>query len=137
MCNLFNKIYAGFVYLHGLFAFILFDTGASHSFLSQEFLNKSNLPTTSSHVAYDITTPTSEKITTRAFVPYGSIEIQGHQFPIDLIVMPIQGYDMILGMSWLTRYQAEMNYQQKRKYFTSTKSISKVKRKIDPSHPWL
>ena len=59
-----NKTYAGFVYLHGLYVFTLFDTGASHSFLGQEFLNKSNLPTTSSHVAYNITTSIGKKVTT-------------------------------------------------------------------------
>jgi hypothetical protein len=34
------------------------------------------------------------------------VEIRGIEFPANLIVMGIQGIDVILGMNWLDKYQA-------------------------------
>jgi hypothetical protein len=41
------------------------------------------------------------------------VEIRGITFPANLIVMGTQGIDVILGMNWLDKYQAIINYDKR------------------------
>ena len=40
------------------------------------------------------------------------IEIGGRRFLTDLVFMPMERFDMILGMDWLSRYQAMIDCVQ-------------------------
>jgi hypothetical protein len=64
---------------------VLFDSGASHSFISSNFGMKHNLPiATMRHTI--------------------SITITGVHFPLNLIPLDSKGIDIILGMDWLSKY---------------------------------
>jgi hypothetical protein len=41
------------------------------------------------------------------------VEIRGIEFPANLIVMGTQGIDVILGINWLDKYQAVINYDKR------------------------
>ncbi len=41
------------------------------------------------------------------------IRIGNKSLPIDLIALPIRGYEIILGMDWLSRYYAQINCKTK------------------------
>jgi hypothetical protein len=49
------------------------------------------------------------------FCPSARFQIRGIEFPDDLIVMSNQDVtiDVILGMNWLTKYQASLNYDKR------------------------
>jgi hypothetical protein len=76
---------------------VLFDTGATHSFITASRVEAHNLPIT--------TMSTSGRIRADSICLNVSVEIRGIVFPANLIVMSTQGIDVILGMSWLDKYQ--------------------------------
>ena len=39
--------------------------------------------------------------------------VRGYCFPADLMLLPFDEFDVILGMDWLTQHDAVVNYRQK------------------------
>ena len=101
----------------------MFDTGASHSFASQEFVRKNNINVIEVRRAFAVNTPTGGKVVTRTIVKDGVIEIQGRGFPINLIVLPLSRYDVILGIDWLSKYNANIDCRRKHISFLNGKII--------------
>jgi len=84
-------------------ATVLFDSGASHSFISSRFVATHNLPiATMSHTML-VTSPGGE-MKTRHLCPAVSVSIRGVDFLSNLIVLDSPGIDIILGMNWLKKY---------------------------------
>ncbi|KAG0458619.1 hypothetical protein HPP92_021747 [Vanilla planifolia] len=44
----------------------------------------------------------------------GNIEIQGTDFSVDLIILPLSEFDIILGMDWLVKHQVKIDCMEKR-----------------------
>jgi hypothetical protein len=81
-------------------ATILFDSGASHSFISSSFVAKYNLPiTTMKHIML-VSLPGGER-RTKHICPAVSISIRGVS---NLILLDSKDIDLILGMDWLRKY---------------------------------
>ena len=79
---------------------VLFDTGASHSFISRGFVDKFKLPTVALKSPMLVSSPGAEYMASRGCYQL-LITIGRYVFPIDLIVLESQGLDVILGMDWL------------------------------------
>jgi hypothetical protein len=84
---------------------VLFDTGATHSFITASWVEAHNLPITTMSTPIQIDS-TDGKVRTDSICLNVSVEIRGISFPTNLIVMGTQGIDVILGMNWLDKYQA-------------------------------
>jgi hypothetical protein len=84
---------------------LLFDTGATHSFITSSWVEAHNLPITtmSTPIQVDLA---SGRIRADSVCLNVNVEIRGIEFPANLIVMGTQGIDVILGMNWLDKYQA-------------------------------
>jgi len=52
--------------------------------------------------------------------------IQNREFLANLVVLGIQGYDVILGMDWLTAYQATIDCKQKKLTLITSKGETLV-----------
>jgi hypothetical protein len=76
---------------------ILFDSGASHSFVSLSFVAKHHLPITIMKHAMLVSSPGVE-MRTKHICPAVSITIKGVDFLANLIVLDSRGIDIILGM---------------------------------------
>ena len=84
-------------------ALVLFDSGASHSFMSMGFVERHNLPLIAIPYAYKIHTASSQMfINTRTDTV--SLVLATHTYRLQFMVMPGQGIDAILGMNWLWVY---------------------------------
>ena len=82
---------------------VLFDSGASHSFMSMGFVDRHNLPLMAIPYAYRIHTVGSQMfINTRTDTV--SLVLATHTYRLQFMVMPGQGIDAILGMNWLQVY---------------------------------
>ena len=78
-------------------ATVLFDTGASHSYISRGFVDKFKLPTKVLRTPMLVTSPGAEYMASQGcfHIP---LAIGRHVFPSDLIILESQGLDVILGM---------------------------------------
>jgi hypothetical protein len=81
---------------------VLFDSGATHSFISMDRVKQLNLPTTSLPFDLIVSTPTAEPICVRSFCQNCPIVIQDKKFLVNLICLPLTQLDVILGMDWLS-----------------------------------
>jgi hypothetical protein len=84
-------------------ATVLFDSGASHSFISSSFVVRHQLPITIMRQTMLVSSPGGE-MRTKHICPAISITIRGVDFLANLIVLDSKGIDIILGMDWLRKY---------------------------------
>ena len=89
-------------------AIILFDSGASHSFISRSFSAQNKFPCSILGKSMLVQSPGS--LLTRNLVCRNlQIDIKGVRFPTSLIVTESAKLEIILGMNWLTQYQVCIN----------------------------
>jgi hypothetical protein len=81
-------------------ATVLFDFGASHSFITKQFVAKHNIPMSSMKTHLLIGSPNGEMKSTYV-CPRVNLKIRGIDFQADLVVLTSSGIDVILGMDWL------------------------------------
>ena len=79
---------------------VLFDTGATDSCISQDFVNKNGLTCTPLEKALGVNSP-GGKITVEAMRRNQPIIIHNTKFSADLHVIEMSGLEIILGMDWL------------------------------------
>jgi hypothetical protein len=89
-------------------ALILFDSGASHSFISQEFSAKCQLPFYHAKVSFMIATPRG-KISTNQLNQSVPIQLGSHVIKTTLLVLGLENVDVILGANWMTRHQVVLD----------------------------
>jgi hypothetical protein len=85
-------------------ALILFDSGASHSFISQKFSAKCQLPFYHTKGSFMIATPRG-KIATNQLNQSVPIQLGSHIIKTTLLVLGLEDVDIILGANWMTRHQ--------------------------------
>jgi hypothetical protein len=84
-------------------ATILFDSRASHSFISSSFIAKHNLPIATMKHTMLVSSPGGE-MRTKHICPVVSISIKGVDFLSNLILLDSNDINIILGMDWLSKY---------------------------------
>jgi hypothetical protein len=94
----------GTVPILGFEASVLFDSGATHSFVSIVFVRLSRLVVRTLEPGLAVTTPIGKTVVCKCVVCKCPISICGRVFPANLVVLPMFSYDIILGMDWLTRH---------------------------------
>ena len=95
-------------------AHALFDTGASHSFISLLFANTLGLGFENLSMPLSLETPLGKAHDLTVCCKSVSIRIDDRRFSDDLIVMPMGQFDVIFGMDWLTKYRAQIDCYNKR-----------------------
>jgi hypothetical protein len=84
-------------------ATVLFDSGASHSFISSSFVVRRQLPLRIMKQTMLVSSPGGE-MRMKHICPAISITIRGVVLLANLIVLDSKGIDIILGMDWLRKY---------------------------------
>jgi hypothetical protein len=93
-------------------AVILFDSGASHTFISKKFVEQHCISCHESKEGFKIHSPGGQ-IFTREVAYQVPVTLVGRDFPTNMIVLKGQDIDVILGMNWLTRHKATLNTDQR------------------------
>ena len=57
----------------------------------------------------DVSLPSGKNLTLKVSFKEVPIKVAGRKLPVDLIVLEIVDYSMILGMSWLSKYNATIS----------------------------
>jgi hypothetical protein len=89
-------------------AIILFDSGASHTFISKKFVEQHYISYHESKDGFRIHSPGGQ-IFTREVAYHVPVTLVGRDFPTNMIVLKGQDIDVILGMNWLTQHKAILN----------------------------
>jgi hypothetical protein len=89
-------------------AIILFNSGASHTFISKKFVEKHCIPYTESREGFKIHSPGGQ-IFTKEVAYQVPVTLAERDFPTNMIVLKGQDIDVILGMNWLAQHKAILN----------------------------
>jgi hypothetical protein len=82
----------------------LFDLGATHSFISNNCSTRIGLDLCPTKASYVISTP-GEKITSDQMVNMVPIQLGSKEIRTDLILLNLEGIDIILGTNWMTEHR--------------------------------
>ncbi|XP_020203731.1 uncharacterized protein LOC109789234 [Cajanus cajan] len=85
----------------GIHVSILFDLGATHSFISLDCIHRLRLVVDELDVCLVVSTPMLNFVTTSECCLRCPIELFGQRYRVNLICLPLVGLDVILGMDWL------------------------------------
>ena len=83
-------------------AVVLFDSGASHSFMSQAFASKHGQHVVDLDNGKFCISVAGNQISTNQLVKDVNIAIEGRNFSGNLVILPGLGIDVILGMNWMS-----------------------------------
>jgi hypothetical protein len=89
-------------------AVILFDSGASHIFISKMFVEQYCIPYHESREGFIIHSPGGQ-IFTKEVAYHVPVTLAEWDFPTNMIVLKGQDIDVILGMNWLPQHKAILN----------------------------
>ncbi|WVZ58911.1 hypothetical protein U9M48_009130 [Paspalum notatum var. saurae] len=103
-----ETIMTGIFLINGQPASVLFDSGASHTFISQEYAFTRGFPITKMRQGYLITAP-GHQLMTNGVVWGLQLELGGESFSIHPLVLPGRGISLILGMNWLKDHKGVMD----------------------------
>ena len=91
-------IVTGTFLLNNYYAYVLFDTGASKSFISTAFRPMIELESSKLKDAYTIELANGELIRTDEVILNCILSLDDHQFKIDLMPVQLGGFDVVVGM---------------------------------------
>jgi hypothetical protein len=91
---------------------VLFNSGASHSFISDAYDGKHNLPLALLRCQMIVSSPGGD-MPTRQLCPKVNLKIREVDFVANLIVLESKGIDVILGMDWLSKHKVLIDCAKK------------------------
>jgi hypothetical protein len=103
-----EEMLAGTFFLNEHPVIILFDSGASHDFMSSTYAKKAKLSLVASGASYVISTP-GGRVDANRIVQKAPLELSGRIFRTNLIILDGKGIDVILGMSWMKLHRAVLD----------------------------
>jgi hypothetical protein len=87
---------------------ILFDSGATHSFISESLVSKMGLHSCHTKESFVVAT-TGGRIPSNTITKVVPLQLGSKTFLTNLIHLGLGGIDVILGMNWLTQHQVVLD----------------------------
>ncbi|XP_057444006.1 uncharacterized protein LOC130736177 [Lotus japonicus] len=92
---------------------VLFDSGATHSFIAKECVKKLGLLTADLPFDLVVTTPAADRLVTRTACLQCPLIYENRTFLANLVCLGIKELYVILGMDWLTQYHVLLDCANK------------------------
>ncbi|XP_073132168.1 uncharacterized protein [Henckelia pumila] len=108
-----SAIVSGMIRIADLPAFVLIDTGATHSFMSVSFMMKLRVLPDESISKFCVSLPSGEELKSSNVVRNCKVQMQSLVLCADFIVLKMVDFDAIFGMDWLTRHEAIIDCKRK------------------------
>jgi hypothetical protein len=118
-----NKVVTSTLPISSGRAFVLFDLGSTHSFVSYCFAKACFSKSEALNVNLVVATPVGSTILCTSIVKNCPILVEGHIMPVNLIIFEMNGFDIILDMDWLSMYHACMDYFHKEIVFRPSRAV--------------
>ncbi|XP_026459739.1 uncharacterized protein LOC113360445 [Papaver somniferum] len=99
---------------------VLFDSGATHSFISLHLAAYLGLKPVPMGFTLNVSSPLGNVVSLSKFCKDCEITFGDYRVKIDLISMSLQDYDVIIGMNWLSQNQAILECFEKKISFQSS-----------------
>ncbi|KAA3488569.1 Retrotransposable element Tf2 [Gossypium australe] len=120
----------------------LIDPGSTHSYVCVNLVSSKSLPIESTEFVIKVSNPLGKYVLVDKVCKNCLLMIRGHYFPANLMLLPFDEFDVILGMDWLTLHDAVVNCRQKIIEFKcengeilridSNESVSEIKIELVP-----
>ena len=99
-------------------AYTLVDPGATHSFASNPFLDRFQIETQPLEGRMRVSLPVGDLLLADRVVKDSRVLIGGQEFPADLVALDMRDFDVVLGMDWMSRHIATVDFYKKRSKVT-------------------
>ncbi|XP_057482014.1 uncharacterized protein LOC130768940 [Actinidia eriantha] len=118
---------------------VLIDSGASHSFLSSSFASALELKVDVLRPSLFVESPVGGRVSLDRICRKCELVISDRLFVFDFVLLDMSGFDVILGMDWLSNFHATIDcYRRRVRVCTSEGEwFSFVGEKSDPLEPSL
>ncbi|GJY38938.1 putative reverse transcriptase domain-containing protein [Tanacetum coccineum] len=100
------NVVTGTFLLNNRYAFVLFDTDADRSFVSTAFSSQIDIAPTVLDHDYAVELANGRIISVNTIIRSCTLNFLSHPFNIDLMPVEMGSFDVIIGMDWLSKYQA-------------------------------
>ena len=107
------SVIQGMFILSRLWERVLFDSGASHSFIVASCVNKLGLKVETLEEPLHVNSPLGTRMRIDHICRDCELVISGIILTVDLRVMDMSEYDVILGMDWLTTHRVVIDCDSK------------------------
>ncbi|XP_028099027.1 uncharacterized protein LOC114298613 [Camellia sinensis] len=112
-----NTVVSGTVLVSSVYAHVLFDSGATNSFVSMGFVEKHGWKCVSREIDLCIETPIGGVMVAYLICKSRVVSIDDRKLLVDLTVLDMRDFDIILGMDWLATNYASVDCRGKRVVF--------------------
>ncbi|GKD90012.1 putative reverse transcriptase domain-containing protein [Tanacetum coccineum] len=99
--------------LNNHYAKTLFDSGANYNFVYTTFIPLLDIEPSSLGFGYEIEIASGQLVEINKVICDYKLEIEGHNFDIDLIPFGHGSFDVIVRMDWLSRHKVEIFCHEK------------------------
>jgi len=110
----------------GVSCCVLYDSGATHSFVSDSYVKRLGLPVCELQCELAVSTPASGLVTTSSLCARCPVEVEGRRYKVNLICLPLQDLELILGMDWLSANRVLIDCREKRLLFPDLEDLELV-----------
>ena len=107
-----KEVITGKITVHSKLFLALFDFGASHCYISDSYTALYSIPVECLDNQWKISTSNGVVIFNRIYKNC-TVELCNRKLSVDMLVLHTRGYDMILGMTWLSKYHAIIDCRNK------------------------
>ena len=105
---------------------VLYDSGATHSFVSDACVNRLGLLVCELQCELVVSTPTSGLVRTSSLCVRCPVVVEGRRYKVNLICLPLQELEVILGMDWLSTNRILIDCREKRLLFPDLEELELV-----------
>ncbi|KAG8499137.1 hypothetical protein CXB51_005567 [Gossypium anomalum] len=99
--------------LHDTRVVALIDPGSTHSYVCMNLMPNMSMPIESTEFVIKVSNPLGKHVLVDKVCRNCPLIIRGHCFPADLMLLPFDEFDAILGMDWLTTHDVIVNCGKK------------------------
>ncbi|XP_050876206.1 uncharacterized protein LOC127079896 [Lathyrus oleraceus] len=108
-----DRLIRGICYINNVPLIAIIDTGATHSFIAADYVKRLGLVVSSINGEMVMETSAKGSVTTTSVCLNCPLLIFDKDFGIDLICLPLENLDVILGMNWLEFNHVHINCYNK------------------------
>jgi len=89
---------------------VLYDSGATHSFVSDACVKRLGLLVCELQRELVVSTSASGWVRTSSLYTRCPMEVEGRRYKVNMICLPLQELEVILGMDWLSTRDVKMGF---------------------------